>query len=588
MRLMSALFRKLIPVFAFFLLLTCGALAQQVSGLFVYHTSGQTFLKWKSAGPSVSTYTLYRSRKPLRTSLALSRAEQVFTIRPGQALDRRLGAIIGSPVYFRFPGPAGRLSADEECFVVTVTQAGTWYYAVTAVDKRGEQKQIRPGRNATASGVRERSDRPRPVFQNRLNLDGRAVDVFVHWTSNLDAHDYPAMTNVPCHPFHFAVRKNGRASQHPLLVRMHGRGDNFLSHLQGSGNPQEYLLSLDDYLPGHARSTFWFGYNLGIDIFGRMTPPPQGSVVVDFTRRRVIWTIRWALRELPIDSSRVYLSGASMGGSGAFFTALEAPHLVAAVMAVIPRLKFDVRDSVETPRSRGAHTALDALLGRMDRTPVMIGGERVYDQLDGARKLQYSNIEALPYMRIVAGHRDSTVGWKQVASVLRSADSTRSGIAAFWDERDHDSNGKYTWSPQQDIVSLYRYRANRSWPAFSGVSNNTSPGDSSLLGMMNAAVDWFEPVVDLPDLWSVGIRRASLESREDISIAAGPLTATITPHKLQKFRVRQSAWYRCEIKDGDEVLYTVNVQASSGGMISIPDVPVPEQLVRLELRPIMQ
>ncbi|MCZ7556038.1 MAG: hypothetical protein M5R41_06515 [Bacteroidia bacterium] len=557
----------------------------QVTGLFVYHTAGQTFLKWKSVGPSAAHYTVYRSRKPLRTTLALSRAEQVFTIRPGQSRDRRLSAILSAPVYFRFPGPAGTLSANDECFVMTVAQSGTWYYAVTATDRKGELRQVRPGRNATASGVRERADSPRPVFQNRITRDGKAVDIFVHWVSNVDATQYPAMANVPCLPFHFALRKNGKAPQHPLLVRMHGRGDHFLTHLAGSGNPQEYILSLDDHLPGHAGSTFWFGYNLGIDIFGRMGTPPQGAVATDFTRRRVLWTLRWALRELPLDSTRVYLSGNSMGGSGAFFTSLAEPRLVAAAMATIPRLRFDVRDSAETPRGKWARNAFDALWGRPERQPVMFDGTRVYEALDASRQLRLLTTDALPHIRLFGGSRDSVVGWQQLASVLRTADSASSGVAAFWDERDHDSNGNYLWSPQQDAAALYRYRANRSWPAFSAVSDNSLPDDSARRGAMNVSVDWFEPVIDTREFWSVGLRRSVIELRDSLYVPTGSLTATITPRRLQRFVVRQGGWYICDVKTGGSVMYSTRVQASPSGIISVPDVPVPDQPARLELRP---
>jgi pimeloyl-ACP methyl ester carboxylesterase len=575
---------RLILTISVFLALGAQAPAQ-VSGLFVYHNSGQTFLKWNSAGSSALHYTVYRSRKPLRTALALSRAEQVYTVRPGQSVDRRLSTITATPVHFRFPGPAGQLSSANECFVVTVSQSGTWYYAVTVTDRKGELRQVRPGRNASASGVRERADRQKPVFQTRLTRDGRAVDVWVHWTSNTDGTDYPAMTNVPCFPFHFAVRKNGKAPLHPLLVRMHGRGDHFLTHLGGSGNPQEYILSLDDHLPGHAGSTFWFGYNLGIDIFGRMNTPPRGSVAADFTQRRVLWTLRWALRELPIDSTRVYLSGNSMGGTGAFFTALAAPQRVAAAMVAIPRLRFDLRDSLETPRGRGARTAFDALWGRPENNPVMFDGARVYEQLDASRRLRLVSSRELPHLRVIGGSRDSVVGWKQLASVFRTADSISSGMMAFWDERDHDSNGSYTWSPRQDEAALYRYRGDRSWPAFSNVSDNDAPTDSSLRGSMNSSVDWFEPVIDRKELWSVGLRRAVIERHDTVYVTSGPLTATITPRKLRRFTVRQSGWYTCEVKNGEAVIYTSRVQASPSGVISIPDIPVPEQPVRLELRP---
>jgi hypothetical protein len=299
----------------------------------------------------------------------------------------------------------------------------------------------------------------------------------------------------------------------------------------------------------------------------------------------VLWTLRWALRELPIDSTRVYLSGISMGGTAAFFTALAAPQLVAAAMATIPRLRFDIRDSLETPRGRGARSAFDALWGRPEQNPVMFDGTRVYEQLDASRRLRLVNTDVLPPICIIGGSKDSVVGWRQLAMVFRTADSTSSGILAFWDERDHDSNGNHSWSPRQDVAALYRYRGDRSWPAFSSVSDNSIPEDSAFRGSMNSSVDWFEPVIDRRDLWSVGLRRAVIERRDTVYVASGPLSATITPRKLRRFAVRQNGWYTCEVKNGETVIYSSRVQASSSGIISVPNVPFPEQPVRLELRP---
>jgi hypothetical protein len=583
---MSALTVRLIIVFLWLPLAFMATEAQQVTDLVVYHRYGQTFLKWKTGGPSVTGYTVYRSRRPLRTALALAQAEEVYRVRPGQAIDRRMSAITGLPRYFRFPGPAGRLASHDECLVLATTQSATSYYAVTLTDRKGEHRQLRPGRNATLSGVRERTGSPRPVFQDKFIRDGRSADVFVHWASNTDAVDYPAMVNVPSHPFHFAVRKNGRAPIHPLLLRMHGRGGHFLSDTEGSGNPQEYILLLDDHLPGHAYSTFWFGYNMGIDIFGRMTPAPDGAAVMDYTRRRVLWTLRWVLREMPVDSTRVYLCGTSMGGSGAFFTALAATRDIAGVLSVLPRLDYAARDTIETPYGRGAYAAGDALWGRPALFPSMFSGDRVYELLDGSHSLRTMEASDIPHIRIVAGRRDSVVGWRQLAQVLRTADSLGAGIAAFWDERGHGSTGPFVWTPQEDAALLYRYRTDRSWPSFSSVSTNNSPSDTASRGMMNAAADWFEPVVDLPDLWSVGLRRTTLAMGDSVIRISGPVSVTITPRKLQRFRIRSGAWYRCEVLDGVRSLYSAVIQAQKNGVLSFSSVPLPEQPVRFEIRPV--
>jgi len=574
-----------------FLLFLSGAypaMAQRVTGLFLYHSSGQTFMSWNSAGSGITSYTVYRSRKPLRTSLALNLAEQVYTVRPGQALDKRLTAILGRPTYFVFPGPAGKLSSGKECFVITTVQAATWYYAVTATDKNGEYRQVHPGRNAVASGVQERAREPHPVHQARLNWKGRTVEVYVHWTTNSGATDYPAMSNVVSYPFHFALRKNGRAALHPLHVRLHGRGDHFLDNLDGTGNPQEYILSLDDELPGSSRSSFWFGYSLGMDIFSKQLPSPPGAIVMDFTQRRIRWTLRWVLRTQPIDSTRVYFSGTSMGGSGALFYALSHPEDVAGVAVYVPRLRFHIRDTLEAPKGKGSMRAADALWGKPEYTPRMTDGRHVYDVLDAVQRFRDSDLRRFPHVRIIGGSRDSVVGWKQLAAVLRVSDSVRSGLTAFWDARDHDSRGEHVWDTQSDASPLFRYRTNRSWPAFSKLSISDIPSDSFVIGMLNAAADWFEPVIDIQDFWSVGIRRVSVDARDTVIVIDADLTATLTLRRLQRFRVRRGSLYRCELKDGDAILFTSIVPAARDGELSIDNLPIPERPATLEIRPVRQ
>lgn len=566
------------------LLLASPAHAERVTGLMVYHTAGQTFLTWRGAGKDVQHYTVYRSRSSLRTALALGKAEQIFTVRPGASNDRRMSAILGYPVYHRFPGPAGQLGPGVECFVVTTAQSGSWFYAVTATTRRGEERVVRPGGNATASAVRERTATPRPIRWAQLQYEGRQVEVFTHWASNVDAPGYPAMVNVPSYPFHFAVRKRGRSGAHPLLVRLHGRGDHFLGNLNGTGHPQEYVLALDDELPGLTRGTFWFGYNLGVDIHGAVTPAPSGGVVLDYTQRRVLWTVEWALRSLPLDPSRVYVSGTSMGGSGAVFLSQTFPRLFAAGLALIPRLRYAVRDSADTPRGKGTMHAFDALWGNPRGNPLMLDGSRVYDVLDAVQQFRRS---AETPLRIVAGSRDAVVGWKQLAATLRAADSLHRGLVAFWDDRDHDTHGRHYWTTQQDGWELYRYRRERSWPSFSNVSEGQWPADSSRRGMMNAGIEWFEPLVDLPTLWSVGVRRCSVQSGEGVLATPGTITATISPRRVQRFPLRAGQSYECRLLEGERVVYTATARCAREGELNVPAVPVGWYPLRFEIRPIL-
>ncbi len=575
----------LIAVLILFML-AAGAQAQRVSGLLVYHYSGQTFLSWESAGTSVRHYTIYRSRMPLRTSLALRNAEEQYAVRPGTATNHRLSEALRRPVFYRLPGPSGTLKPSREYFVVTTAEAGKWYYAVTATGLDGEFRQVRPGKNAVSSAVREHVTIPSPLHQGRFTVAGKAVDVFVHWATNRDLPRVPAMSSLPCHPFNFSVQKNGKAPKHPLFVRLHGRGDHFLNHSEGIDNPQEYVLTLDDDLPGSLTPTFWFGYDRGIDIqrHGSLRSAP-GEGVIDYTMRRIAWTLDWALRKLPIDSGRVYIAGVSMGGSGAAFSLFDIGEKVAAALSVIPRLEYRFDDSTETPQGRSARRLFGALWGDPRRSPKLTDGRSVYDMLSFALRLHNSDLRRFPPLRIISGRRDDVVGWRQVLPAMREADSLNSGIAFFWDERGHSTAGHHPWSPQRSLVELSRYRSDRSWPAFSHVSANPSP-DHVSPGSANTAVAWYEPIIDESDRWSVGIRRAVLEMRDSAFVVRGTLTADVTPRRLQRFTVRNGAWYAWSLMLGREELASGRVRARQDGDLTISGLRIPDRPSRLEIRAI--
>jgi poly(3-hydroxybutyrate) depolymerase len=62
--------------------------------------------------------------------------------------------------------------------------------------------------------------------------------------------------------------------------------------------------------------------------------------VADYTTRRVAFTLEWARRTFPIDTSRVYVTGGSMGGIAGVFLSMWRPDLIAAVMVTVPLFDF--------------------------------------------------------------------------------------------------------------------------------------------------------------------------------------------------------------------------------------------------------
>ena len=124
----------------------------------------------------------------------------------------------------------------------------------------------------------------------------------------------------------FVPRSLKPAERYPLLVWLHGYGE------RGSDNQQNLRwleLVLDD--PKHVENYRFF-------ILATQCPPmdgvwAHGSVASPGEMTAVtIEILRRTMREYPVDSNRVYLSGVSSGGDGCWEMAMRYPELFAAVV----------------------------------------------------------------------------------------------------------------------------------------------------------------------------------------------------------------------------------------------------------------
>jgi hypothetical protein len=227
---------------------------------------------------------------------------------------------------------------------VTPATDGVRHYAVTAQPAAGsEDTTVALGVNSLASPVTEIVATPRPVYQRTLTQGQEpgqiTFDVYTLWTSPTDTPFFPAMGSVHGLAFDCAVVRGG--TRGGLMVKPHARGGNFLNVLFSSGEPGEWRLCLDDYLFASTdRNSFWYGYHEDYDPFVASHVAPTSGRVIDFTLRRIVHTLAWARRSFPVDTTRVFASGGSMGGIGSFMLAYEVPAWIAAVMGVIPKFDF--------------------------------------------------------------------------------------------------------------------------------------------------------------------------------------------------------------------------------------------------------
>lgn len=417
--------------------------ALQVSGLAALHHDGQTFLTWTSPQGAGSTSRVYRSSFAIESSTDLQSATLLGQVGDSSWCDRRLSSLSGTIYGYAVDSLAALLDSTRGLFVWAPETQGLSYYAVTYQAAGGsEDLGITPGSNSlTPLPVSESLARPRPVFQRTLPGPFNCpADVYTLWTSHHDTPLFPAMCNRPGVAYDCSVH-HGLAGG-GLMFHAHVRGGGFYLACFGSGMPGEWVLTMDDFIRTPEVNTFWFGYHEGYDIESRASQlPPETGTVADYTARRVGFTLEWARRNFPVDTSRVYEMGASMGAIAGVFLAMTRPDLIAATMVNIPLFDFSF-DSDPNPSSsfnEGGfqRQACDALWGKIATGLLMEDGMPVYGRLNAgvlAGKLESSFV---PPIIAFSGRNDITLGWAEKIPFYSAMREHRAGGAFFWDTRNH-------------------------------------------------------------------------------------------------------------------------------------------------------
>jgi len=205
--------------------------------------------------------------------------------------------------------------------------------------------------------------------------------------------------------------------------------------------------------PGH---TAWFGYHERFP-----ASPRRDTQVVPYTQRRLLYTLQFVLERFRADSRRVWVHGASMGGTGALLLALTHPEYLAGCYAVEPLV---------TPTGAPQMVAEAERLFGPRKWNLRVAGTDlgVWDYLDAARWLQVE--PAYPgWLQIEHGLKDRIVPFAQYLSAESDKpglyDLLLAGRAAgtfVWDQRSHhkdDPSGR--WYPPFVPVATGQVRLDR-------------------------------------------------------------------------------------------------------------------------------
>lgn len=581
--------RSVLPcALTFLLLASAPAYAARVRIETPVHHDGQTFISWTSPNGPGWTYRLYTSNQQIKKSSDLTTATLLGFVGDSTWCDRRLSVLTGTTFAFKVDSLALPLAADQGLFVVASPANGNAYYAVTSQAAGSiEERTITVGLNSLASPVAEQLGTPRPVFQRHVatGLPGGA-DIYTLWTTQVPTLLYPAMSNRASMPFDCGIVRGGSAPQNSMVISMHARGGNLLQTLYPTGHPGEWVLGLDDPIATRDLNTFWYGYHEDYDVTLYMNQPHTTGMVRDYTLRRVVHTLLWARRQFPVDTTRVYAYGTSMGAIGGVLLALRRPDLIAAVMTVAGKFDFSFITDPNPMSGFNPGNVLrdncDRLWGTVSADLLSSEGYPVYQELNAGTYTSAIQRHAwFPPLIAFNGKNDDVVGWAEKIPFFQAMRGARQGGTFFWDQRDHLNNDHAAWTPMQDTEYLYRFRTDLSFPALSNCSADGDPGDGTAasgdtVGTINGYLEWDGAIVDEPQHWQTTLRLRDLTMRWGPAPAPDSATVDVTPRRLQAFAVVPDSaitWQVTRLEDG-AIVQSGTVVADSLGLLTVPGVKV--------------
>ena len=561
------------------------------------HHDGQTFITWTSPNPPGWTYRLYTSNHEIKNTSDLTTATLLGFVGDSTWCDRRLSVLTGTTLAFKTDSLALPLASGQGLFVVAAPANGNAYYAVTAqAAGTVEEKTITSGINSLTSPVVEQLGTPRPVFQRHIATGLPAgADIYTLWTTQRPTALYPAMSNRASMPFDCGIVQGGAAPQNSMLISMHARGGNLLQTLYPTGHPGEWVLGLDDPVATRDLNTFWYGYHDNYDVTLYMNPPPTAGIVRDYTLKRVLHTVLWARRQVPVDTTRVYAYGISMGAIGGVLLALRRPDLIAAILAIAGKYDFSFISDPDPASGFNPGNVLrddcDRLWGSVQSDLLSSEGFPVFQELNAGYYATAIQHGWFPPLFAFNGKHDDVVGWGEKIPFFQAMNNARQGGTFFWDQRDHLNNDHAAWTAMQNTEYLYRFRTDLSFPALSNCSGDGNPGDGTAasgdsVGSINAYVEWDPAIVDQRQTWEVTLRLRDLTTLWGPVPAPESLAVDVTPRRLQALACVPDSvysWQVTRLEDG-AIVQQGAVTADPLGLITVPGVSVYRSGSRLTIQ----
>lgn len=339
----------------------------------------------------------------------------------------------------------------------------------------------------------------------------------------------------------------------PLIVNLHSAG---------GGNEKE--LPESAYVTRRAGTAF-YGLSLHCYEFdwwwGKQELEKNPAFERDQTpvERRLLETVRWVMRQYPIDPDRVYLIGRSMGGSGAFTIGMPHGDLFAAMHVTVPADETMLYHRLNLPVVRRAGETWS-----LDKTAP-----------EYLRRVSAADYPDPPFLIDYFSHVDKYA--KHSGLLLDVMNEGRFGGVVAWGPFGHTGDVHTVALAALEFPWL-SIRRNEAYPVFTRAStNSTYPGFEGAgpdqVGQINAYFRW-KNREDTAARFAMELRL--VDPFELSLMTRGPreIITDVTPRRLQRFRIEPRQTYRYAFTRGDTALSRGTIVADEAGLITIPRLAI--------------
>lgn len=417
-----------------------------------------------------------------------------------------------------------------------------YYYVSYTRDGAENFDNIVVGQNAT-SAINERSGVGRTLLWRSTAVNGAwhytpkiemRLDYYVRWS-------HPPYWNRPSTPFNYRVGVPTGAeavATPPLTVDLHAWNEHF-----------DIWSSWPHYQDGAllltANLNVYNAYSAFHEHLGTLQSWRTGTAQPYFEARLLSFMYDFLVPTHHVDQEQITLFGESMGGAGAHLWGMRSGHLFRQIIGRVGHHQpaKDVKWTWQFEQKGGyGPLAWQTLYSNPQLArfgyPTISADDRysVWDYFDNADWLRRNPTVETPFISHSNATNDPAISWAQAWQVTKVMHETKRPMNYLWGQGYH--------SQPVEVIDL-PLRLHQSLPAFTDFSLDqalgTTPENTSLSGQINRYARWNPATIqDTPAGWSV-------ELYLDFSSPVESAVATVTPRKLQKFRVEPNTHYHWQL-----------------------------------------